>query len=240
MKKIGLTILVFMSITVLSGVIYAAPGEKQKQRSVMTLKDRLQDIEKYISQSRKRTEDYYASRMKELKLRTEEEIKLFEKIELDALANAAVSVDVLLANRGYIPANYIKNKNGLMLPKERVALAEGRIAEKKKEIMESLKRSAAAVERQKKYALNVRLVDLEKRLKEDALRPKPKPTHGVVTGIVYSEDKQLALIDREIVRHGDTVHGVKVVKIHRDNVEFEKNGKVWKQKVRETAESFWK
>ena len=133
---------------------------------------------------------------------------------------------------GFVPS-------GTLLSNEEVALVKSRIAEKKKAIMESLKRLAEALERQKKYALNVSLADLEKRLKENTLKPKPKPTHGVVTGIVYGEDKQTALIDREIVHLGNTIHGAKVVKIYRDNVEFEKNGKVWKQKVRETAEKFW-
>jgi len=239
MEKKKLTIWLFMALTVLSGMVYAAPDEKQKQRSITTTTDRLREIERYISQSKKGTESYYANRLKELKLQAEEEIKQSEKSEMDAIADAAVSVDVLLGTYGFIPANYIKNENGLMLPKEQVALAESRIAEKKKKILENLEQDEAKLEKRKKHALTVGLADVEKRLKDNAFKPKPKPTHGVVIGIVYSEDKQIALIDKEVVRPGDTIHGVKVVKIHQDNVEFEKNGKVWKQKVRDMAGKLW-
>lgn len=48
--------------------------------------------------------------------------------------------------------------------------------------------------------------------------------YGVVTGVLYS-DKLTAVIDREIVHEGNMIRGVKVVKIHRDKVEFEKHRK---------------
>ena len=66
----------------------------------------------------------------------------------------------------------------------------------------------------------------------------PKP--GVVTGIGYAEEGSSAVICYEIVHEGDTIHGVKVVKIHRDKVEFEKNGKKWAQGVREKRNRYWK
>ncbi|MHC4618700.1 MAG: hypothetical protein ACYTEQ_13215 [Planctomycetota bacterium] len=238
MERKKLTIWLFMALTASSYMVYAA-DEKQKQQSITTPRDRLQDIEKYIPQSREMIELYYANRLKLLKLQAEEEIKLFEKSEMDALASAAVPPFILLATRGFIPPNYIEDKNGLMLPKEQVALAESRIAEKKKEILKSLELDITSLEKRKKHSLTVGLADIEKHLKEDALRPKPKPTHGVVRGIVYGKDKQIALIDKEMVGPGETIHGVKVVKIHADSVEFEMNGKVWKQKVRETAGKLW-
>lgn len=56
---------------------------------------------------------------------------------------------------------------------------------------------------------------------------------GIVTGILYSEENPSAVIDKDIVHEGDSVHGVKVVKIHQEEVEFEKAGKRWVQKVKE-------
>ena len=233
MKKKGLTIWVFIVVTVLSGVVNAASDEKQKQRSITAPKDRLQDIEKYISQSRKRTEDYYARRMKELKLRAEEEIKLFEEAEQSKLAKAELVKKARhFEDWGFVPS-------GTLLSNEEVALVESRTSEKKKEIMESLERSAAAVERQKTYALTVGLMKLEERLKENVLKPKPEPTYGVVTGIIFSQEEPSAAIAGKIVHEGDVIQDVKVVKIHRDNVQFEKDGNVWKQKVGQTAEVFW-
>jgi hypothetical protein len=54
---------------------------------------------------------------------------------------------------------------------------------------------------------------------------------GTVTGIVLYNNKGAALIAGEIVRENDTVMGVKVTKINRDNVEFEKQGRKWIQEV---------
>jgi hypothetical protein len=63
------------------------------------------------------------------------------------------------------------------------------------------------------------------------IRPKPK-TLEPVTGILYSEDAQSAVLGKKTIIHeGDTIHGVTVVKIHEDGVEFAKDGQVWKEKV---------
>ncbi len=52
-----------------------------------------------------------------------------------------------------------------------------------------------------------------------------------VTGIIYSEDKPSAILGGKIMHEGDTHHGVTVVKIHKDKVEFEANGKRWIQRL---------
>ena len=53
----------------------------------------------------------------------------------------------------------------------------------------------------------------------------------VVKGIVYSEDKPAVVIGTEIVREGDKVLGATIVKINKNSVEFEMNGKKWTQRV---------
>jgi hypothetical protein len=52
-----------------------------------------------------------------------------------------------------------------------------------------------------------------------------------LTGILYSEDNPTAIIGGKIVKEGDIINGMKVVKIHRDRVEFEKDGKKWTQRA---------
>ena len=69
-------------------------------------------------------------------------------------------------------------------------------------------------------------------------RELPEP--GVVTGISYAKEGSSAAIGYEIVHDGDMIDGVKVVKIHIDKVEFEKNGKRWAQGVREKRNRSWK
>jgi type II secretory pathway component PulC len=51
-------------------------------------------------------------------------------------------------------------------------------------------------------------------------------------GILYSEDNPSALIGETIVAEGDIINGVKVVKINKDTVEFEKDGEKWTQRTK--------
>ena len=53
-----------------------------------------------------------------------------------------------------------------------------------------------------------------------------------VKGIVYSQNNPSAVIGNQIVHEGETVLGATVVKINKDSVELEMNGKRWTQKVR--------
>jgi hypothetical protein len=123
---------------------------------------------------------------------------------------------------------------------KRFAVAQSRIAERKSEILAKLEYETADLERGRNYALTVTLPELEKQLKQDLLKPEAEPTHGLVTGIVYSEDKPSAIVDRKIVHEGDVIHGATVVKIYRDSVKFSKKSKNWEQKVQQTPESYWK
>jgi hypothetical protein len=85
---------------------------------------------------------------------------------------------------------------------------------------------------------------------DDAKKPEatfspPSPATAVVidtavTGILYSEDDPTALIGHQIVHEGDAVDGVSVAKIHKDKVEFEKNGNRWTQAICETPADYWK
>jgi hypothetical protein len=57
----------------------------------------------------------------------------------------------------------------------------------------------------------------------------PGSSKRLVRGIVSSGDSFTALIGTQAVREGDSIDGVTIVKIYRDRVEFEKNGKRWTQ-----------
>jgi len=62
---------------------------------------------------------------------------------------------------------------------------------------------------------------------------------GEVTAIMYSDDKPTAIVGDRLVHDGDIVRGVRVVRIHRNMVEFEKNGKAWSQMLYEMASAHW-
>ncbi|MHC4395179.1 MAG: hypothetical protein ACYS1A_05950 [Planctomycetota bacterium] len=53
----------------------------------------------------------------------------------------------------------------------------------------------------------------------------------IVKGITYNEESPLALVGSQIIREGDKISGVTVIKINRDSVEFEINGERQVQKV---------
>jgi len=70
-------------------------------------------------------------------------------------------------------------------------------------------------------------------LSQGATAGNTQTTSLQVRGIVYSEDKATALIGNQIVRAGSRINDVTIVKINRDSVELERNGKTWLQKVRD-------
>jgi hypothetical protein len=125
-----------------------------------------------------------------------------------------------------------------MISDEQVALVESRIAEKKESILAKLERDIQRLERQRDYALNDRLPYQEARLKKELLSPEPEPSRGTVTGIIYGQNKQLALVNHEIVKTGDVIHGVKIVAICRNAIKFEKNETVWEQRPGQSPENF--
>ncbi|MGD0077208.1 MAG: hypothetical protein ABSB91_01120 [Sedimentisphaerales bacterium] len=64
--------------------------------------------------------------------------------------------------------------------------------------------------------------------------PHVTKTPGTVTGIVLYMGKGAALVLGDVVREGDVVRGITVVRIMPDYVEFEKQGNKWKQQVGQT------
>lgn len=67
----------------------------------------------------------------------------------------------------------------------------------------------------------------------------PKPAKGTITGIAYSENSASALLNSEIIHEGDIIQGIKVVKIRKGAVDFEKNGNRWTQRIKETPAPYW-
>ncbi len=63
-------------------------------------------------------------------------------------------------------------------------------------------------------------------------------THGWVEGIIYS-DAPSVMIDTQVLKAGDTIHGVTVINILKHDVVFEKNEQRWTQSTGETPNSAW-
>ena len=54
---------------------------------------------------------------------------------------------------------------------------------------------------------------------------------GLLASILYGDKNSSVVIDGVILHEGDMIHGVKVVRIHEDTVELEKEGEKWQQKL---------
>jgi hypothetical protein len=57
------------------------------------------------------------------------------------------------------------------------------------------------------------------------------PIELLVTGILYSPDNPAAIVDTQVVHEGQQISGATVKKIDRDGIQFERNGRKWKQTV---------
>lgn len=245
-------------ILIFSCLLLVTPSQAvEKQQQVEEQNQRLEEIEKYIACRHREIENYYTYQFIELNQRAEAEIRLLEVADKPICASLAGQAEVAkwvlhINDYGYTARWDLVDETARMLQlkddfadsikksPQRFAVTHSRIAERKSDILAKLECETADLERQRNYALTVTLPELEEQLKQDLLRPEPEPTHGLVTGIVYSADRPSAIIDRKIVHEGDTIHGVTVVKIYKDKIEFSKNSKNWEQKVQQAPEAYWK
>jgi len=73
----------------------------------------------------------------------------------------------------------------------------------------------------------------------DSITAKTKPEKpGIVKSIMYSKNKPSTIISgiNRVLYEGNTIHGVTIVKIHKDKVELTKNGHKWTQEVGEESD----
>jgi hypothetical protein len=237
--------------------------QQLKDHSQQLAQPQVEEVEKYIASLHQGIENYYTNQLIEVKQNSQAEIRLLEVADKPVYASLAGQAEVAkvvlhINNYGYRAPWELEAETERMLqlkgeresygdfadsikksPK-RFAVAQSQIAERKSEILAKLEYETADLESGRNYALTVTLPELEKRLKQDLLKPQPEPTHGLVTGIVYSADKPSAIVDRKIVYEGDVIYGATVVKIYKDKVKFSKKGTNWEQKVQQTPEAYWK
>jgi hypothetical protein len=72
---------------------------------------------------------------------------------------------------------------------------------------------------------------------EEASKRRTMP--GMLNGIVLYNKKSAALVEGRIVRENDKVRDIRVLKITKDYVEFERQGKTWRQMVGQFPPAYW-
>ncbi|MFA7485165.1 MAG: hypothetical protein WCZ89_03985, partial [Phycisphaerae bacterium] len=127
----------------------------------------------------------------------------------------------------------VLTRDRLEQPPKLLAIAQKHIDEQINRIERRFCLEAERIERQRRYALNVRLPELEDKLKDNFLNPPKQKSGETIKGVVYSQDKQAAFIGSRIIRPGDKMGKISVVSISPDGVEFEKDGRRWTQKIGE-------
>ncbi len=101
-------------------------------------------------------------------------------------------------------------------------------------ILTWLQEAADAAMRKKDTSLAV-LAECERQLKKAVYERKEPVSEvgswGLLASILYSARMSSVVIDDQILHEGETIHGVKVVRIHEDTVELAKDDERWQQKV---------
>lgn len=238
------------SLLFLACVLIVLPSQAANEQAKLSVQQsdntngQSSEIEQYISGRRKAIENYYTDRLIELRLRSQADIRLLEvaeqsKPDWTVLDEWAEFAETILQINDLENRHYDLDKDSTLSPAERLAIGLSRITRRKNDILAKTKWQAVKLERQKNYALTVGFEKFRNRLKENMLQKKPQTTHGVISGIIYTTDDPISIIDNTIVRQNDNIHGVKIVQIQEGRVEFEKNGRTWTQKIREIQKDNW-
>jgi len=222
-------------------LVTLSPAANEQAQQPNSPKMQLSQSEEYLSERKQTIENHYSDRLTELRLRAQADIRLLEVAEqpkpdwigLDQWSEFAEAV---------LQMNGIKNESDRLTasPAQRLAAALIAIAKRKNDIVSDLEWQTVKLNRQKNYALTDGLAKIEKRQKEISLEMRPDSTHGVVTGIIYSDDGPVAIIDGTVVRENEKIYGARIVKIHSNRIEFDRNDRTWTQHVREIQQANWK
>ncbi len=199
----------------------------------------------YITERKQAIDDYYTSRLIELRARAQANIRMLDiaekpKLNCVGLDEWAEFAETILQINGCENQSYGLFEPANKTSAKRLAIALSRITKRKNDILAGLEWQTIKLERQRNYALTAGLAKLEKRLQSKPQKTETKKTTGIIAGIIFSSDDPIAIIDDTVVRQTETIKGAKVVKIYTNRVEFEKNGRTWTQQIREAQENNWK
>ncbi len=188
-----------------------------------------------LASQRQEVEQYYDMQIEQLRGRADSAVKDVNQLERKKLDQE----ELVKRNRyeeelGYVPT-------GDLLSKSQIDEAEKQRTQQEKSIRSKIQYAIDDLEKQKQIALELLVDKFEESLKAP---PPPwlnkrKQTLGFVSGIAFLDGNGAAVLDDQIVREKDVVHGVTVVKIAKKYVDFQKDGKTWKQYIGEKPADNW-
>lgn len=252
MKRIRLYIIA-AGIVALSAAAVATEAVTEEQRA------RLAEIERYIEAQKLIAEDRYDAQLAMLNEQMRSGLLPLEvgenrKTVQTGFVGWAQYVQEVLRQSGvdlrrnedYQQALERSRRRGLTVEEKfdqsarLLAIAERRLADEQLRTRVFFARERVRIEKERRYAIEVELPEMEEKLKQDVLNPAAEPEDGVVSGIVYSQDKPAAIVGGQMVHLGECIGKVRVTAISVEGVEFERAGKRWAQKPGEAAAGGWK
>jgi hypothetical protein len=251
MKRVRLYVIV-AGIAALSAAAFAANSVTDEQQV------RLAEIEQYIAAEKQNIENRYEARMAVLNEQMRSGLLPLEigdnlnYIETGFLGWTEYIEEVLRSEGTYLlrdkefartlkrfRTERMTSAEKLDMTPKLLAIAEKRLAQERLRARLLFALERVKIEKEKRYAIDVQLADLETKLKDNVLNP-PKPgPEGMVSGIVYSQDKPSAIVGSQVVHPGEKIGKVRVTAISPDSVEFERSGKRWTQGVGDKPGAEW-
>jgi hypothetical protein len=177
-----------------------------------------------IDEQRQTIENYYKGLIDEIQRRVESSVMEIndtsgaERQKAEAIKRTSIAEDLH------------EERSGQILSTDALSEYEKERAQNEKDIRNRAENEIKYLEERKSQELEALGGSGEVR----RLPSGPIVAPGTVTGIVYYNDSGAALIGGEVVRENDVVMDVKISKVLPDYVEFEKQGKKWKQAVGQT------
>jgi hypothetical protein len=178
------------------------------------------------------SEEDYTPDVRELRMRADADVREVNEATQAEVAQAeAVKRNRYNEELGYVPT-------GKVLSDDELAAFEKQRAEKEQAVRAKVGYKMKSLETQQAPVPASSTTESKRPLIRPRL-PVAKFARGLVGGIVFCDNKGAALLDGEVVRENDEVMGIRITRILPGYVEFEKQGKKWRQLVGQTPPASW-
>jgi hypothetical protein len=200
------------------------------------------NLAQQIYQCKQQIENHYQVLLAEMRQRSDQQIRLLEVAERSKPACIGLEawvafVEEVLRINGCDPGQHDWRRPTPDTAGRRLAVGMGRIAQLKSEIVASSELEAMKLQRHKEYAMAAAVRRIGTHAESSA--DQAAKTLGLISGIVYAQDNPLVIIDGQILRQGQSIHGVRVIRIHHDHVDLERDSTTWTQKVGQPPADNW-
>lgn len=211
---------------------------------------KIEETEADFERRKQKIEEHYAGRFRVLRENAETAIKKLDYPDNTSSTRFVEQLNNAISANGNVSADGFRTetKETRVVGKPDIAyeLKVSQLNKAADDLISEYKLVCEHFERQKACDLS----DLEKEKKlalasirhqasKEPAQPIAPKAPGTVTGILSSDGGPLTIINGNVFSEGQSINGVKVIKINQDSVEFENAGSHWSQKVNEPPSINW-